>query len=966
MGRKVYLLIALALFVLLLPASTQAHEFNMTDGNGFLLFPETALSEPLNPKIDCHPSGYHCLALVYENNSFYGRGIKVWYTTNFFKTFWNNYQIASISKDYSTLGSYYINYGLPYDVKYVNGKYYFFIENTVYTYDGATLTTLDTFDGNTKGNRWGLGFDDIYNGILTYEVYTPTGVFSAMRGAGLSSGRYTVKASWSGSSYLRECLNNYDASNLVSCSNNISALGSTATVTSLPSFPTAYTGIDYWDGNNIYYQRYDNSSWRVETTDLLTYQTPSLIYAWDQGAINETINHTDSSTTDSNRIYIYERQSTNAGDSGIWVYNLPTTRVVIFGEGYDITTKTTEIVNITTSINCSASGYYQSDSGQYSDLSTPCQYNNRVVLNSFTYQPVSYTFTNYTIPTSCLYKTNYIRTTASKGYYKPYNFTLTFRDAFFGNVISGVTSILNGNTETSNANGEAIYNTLPIESPNFTAESFDEVSCTQQLSFTGSPSNYVLLASKSGYETYTDSFQISKSPFIVETDFTTSKTILLEPENTRVEVFVYSLDGIELSPSRTTTTIYGSNDTYWVYGNQWFHQNHSTSIPALFYLLNNTGTYNVNISMIYFNEYNKSINVTTGSYNRVEFYINYSSWELPCYTSSDCQPDMCAGKFLKKLTGCFSNVCTYQTLDCGSPAYCDVNIGCVDLVSLTNCTKDQDCVNYCNDNYTMVDYKCGSDGYCKGNYIDCETNCNASLGYCQELAGCLDPAKTTFKVGYMRKDGRFMGTTFEAYCDFGTANTYNCQGNGIEIKKGDLDYWGLTWDNIVATPKGWIASFTDDGNTLTFNSVSLYCDNYCNLTYTFCDKGCDIESGVCLGTAGIIDDSYGLATGGHDFFTGIVLFYNSVFQDIHTRSFMWFIWGIIIYVGVWFLKVKALPKTLSQVSLGDHHTGELGLLLIWFLIGSVFGQFYWFVWFSVVVIVVYIFAKYWTSRQGGS
>lgn len=969
-GKLSFLFVFFTFLFLFNIPNISAHEYEH-DGNALLLFERTSFSDPYDPKIACHPSGFHCLALIYENNAFFGRGVKVWFSNDFFKTFWGRTQITSIPKDYSSwLFGYLDNYHLPYDVSYVNGKYYFFVENKLYSYDGITLSDLGYLGSVYTQNRWGLAFcnDDT---IMAFEADAAgsAGYFSALKGTALGCGAFKMKADWNATKYLRVCYNWFNGSKTASsCYNNISALGTTGSVTSgLTTFPTTYTGLDYFDGDYVHYQRHDNSSWKVSTTDVINFGTPTNVFDW-LVAYGVFINFTDSSITDKNRIYIYNWEDNNPTYDGVWVYNLPLTRIVTFGEGYDIAQKKTDLVNLSVSLGCSDQDWNVSDSGQYSEITTPCQTDNLITISAFTYQPTFHAFQNYSIPTSCIGKTNYIRTTIGKAYYKPYNFTITINDEFFGDKVSGVTTNLNGNSETTNANGQVSYEVFPINSPNFTEEAFEEGICTQYLTFTGSPTDYVLIASKSGYETKTETFTLSQQPFDVETDFITSATIFLTPENTKVEVFLYSKDGIELFPSIIEANVTGSNTTYWVFGNEWFEQNYAKTLPALFYLLNNTGSYNITITLSYFGIYTQIINVTTGSYHEVKFYLNYSSWELPCNTDTDCQTDMCVGKFLKKLNGCKSNVCSYQTLDCKTSAKCDIKLGCVDLVSFTTCTKNQECENYCLDNYTMVDYKCGTNGVCKGKYVDCINTCNATLGYCEEYAGCLNPQKTEFRIGYYRNDGFFVGTSFQAYCDFEFAEKHTCSSaNGVTITKEQLEaetpYFAeyLDFNDLVITPKGWLAELTNNGNDIHLFPVSIYCNKYCNMSYEYCREGCDINSGLCKGTQAVIEDT--TATYTRTFWEGIVLWYNNVFPDIHSRSFMWFIYATLFYIAFITIKMKVIPKQLKSISLADNHFGEMMFMLIWFLIGSVFGQFYWFIWFAVVIIAVYLLAKYFTPKK---
>lgn len=973
------LLIALTL-IIFISNSAHAHEFNITDGKGFLLFPKTAFSEPLDPKIACNPDGSSCLMLVYQNNSFFGRGVNVWFTTNYFNIGLGTRQVTNIVSDFTSFYyGFFDNYHLPYDVSYVSsqGKYYFFVKNAIYSYDGISITSLGniaTSPSRTAGRRWGLGFINETH-IRTFEsivaLDNDNKVFSKLKGTVLGTS-FIVNATWSdsvGNPTLRYSVNLYDGSYPVGittvsgCGAGTSCSGSLG----LGSFPTSYTGLDHYTNEQITYQRFGNSSWKVQTTDFSSYGTASLIYSWNTSGKKETINNSDSAILNKRQLYSYLRDSNNTNINGIWIYNIPLTEVRFLLEGFDPIKKTTELVNVTVNLNCSSETWEDSDTGQNARINTPCNSGNELRIESFTFKPNVFSFSNYTIPNNCIGLSNIIRTAETKAYYKPYDFTITYFDSIFGNRIQGVTSILNSDLNTSNVKGQVLFNTFPIENPNFTV-SQDTGACTTFLTFTGTPKSYSHVATKTGYEPFSETFTIATSPFDIETDFKTTRNIFLTPLNTIIEVHLFSKDGIELFPtSNIDVKLYGSNITYWSLNNELFETNEASIVPAKFILLNNTGTFNINITLNYFGEYNETLDVTTSEFKQVDIFINKSSWELPCNNLDDCTPNLCNGQFYKILTSCTNNLCTYQTQDCLTSSKCDQNIGCVDLVSTTNCTTDGDCDNTCIDSTRMLNNKCGFDNFCKGTFVTCQQDCNATLGYCQELAQCLNKNEKTYKGGFVRpEDSKFIGGTVHAFCDFSNVNKYTCGfQDGLIVQKSDLDTYGLTFNDVVVDPKGWQAEFVNNGNDLKLYALSIYCNEYCNMSYEFCKNGCDIETGRCKGTQQVIDDSFGATTITHDLFTGIVLFYNAIFPDIHSRSFMWVVWAIILYLIIWTIKVRVLPSNLRSIQLGDHHMGEIIIMLIWFLVGSVFGQFYWFIWFAVVVIAVYLFANYWTNKNGG-
>lgn len=968
------------IFLIVISSGAQAHEFNTTDGRGRLLFPETAFSEPLDAKISCKPDGSHCLMLVYQNNTFFGRGVNVWFSTNFFNVGLGTAQITNIAIDFSTyyLG-FYDNYHLPYDVTYTNGKYYIFVANTVYSYDGITFSTIGSIDDGSArpdGRRLGLGFiNDTY--IRTFEsivaVNDDNKVISKLKGTALSNA-FAVNAEWSdgtGNPTLRYSTNLYDGSGAGGIP-SIPGCGGTGLTScngtfGLGSFPTDFTGLDHYVNELATYQRYSNSTWRVSTSDFSTFGTPALIYSWDS-SINETINNSDSSLLYTRQIYVYTRDSSNSALNGIWVYNLPLTEIRMLGEGFDPARRTTEIVNLTLDLNCSDENWQDSGTGQDARVQTPCSSGNDILITSFVYKPTTYQINDLAIPTNCIGLSNIIRTATTQGYYKPYNYTITFIDSIFGNKISGVSGILNSDTETTGSDGQAVYEVFPINNENFTV-SQDNASCTTLLTFTGSSKPFVLTATKSGYESYSESFNIAEPPFDVETDFDTSKTVFMSPINTEVEVHIYSSDGVEIFPSQVSISIFGSNSTYWRLNSQLFNTNTATNAPAEFILINNTGTFNVTVSVNYFGQFNVSANVTTSEFKRIDVFTNYSSMSLPCVTLSDCTTDLCNGQYYRKLKTCESSTCTYDIFDCGSSVLCDQNLGCVDIVSITNCTRDSQCSNICLDNYTMSNNLCGYDGFCKGKTVECAESCNSTLGYCQELAQCVLRSEKVFSAGFINPTtGGFIGGKVNAFCDFSNAKKYTCGfPDNLFIRKADLDRFGLTIQNdVVVDPNGWPAKAVtspEDGYELF--AVSVYCTEYCNLTYEFCENGCDQNTGRCRGIAKTIDDTLGVGTGVNNLVGGWWGFYNAMLPDINARSFMWLVYGILILIFINALTLQALPKIANiHVTIGKEV--DIIVLLAWIFIGSIGGQFYSFVWIVLTVLAAVYIGIFVVNKQTGT
>ena len=968
-------------FFLIAIANVKATEYSTTDGYGWNKFPQTVFSTPLDPRIACEPNDNHCLMLVYENNSFFGRGVKMKYSTDNFFTGYQTYEVGSFTIDFSDYSdtSYLkgVTLHYPYDVVFDAslGKYKMIIGNQKYYYstagglenNGTISYTMIGFLNETAAYVASASAVTLSCRIKSYvlnwntNAATQEGEAIAIGSCGSTFGNTLTKVT----GFVAQSGNTrkYYISGYANCG---AACQSGGELNNTASLPTAFTGLDYYEGSIIGYQNNHNATWKTSSDDLVTFTGTVEYYGWS----NESINHTDTAITSTNQLYVYEREG-SASDNGVWVYNQATNPLIVWGEGCDPYSRSCEIVNLSVTINCSTAGYYATGSGQFVELSTPCSTDNIITVTAADpYYPVAYAFSNYTIPASCQQKNNYLRTTASKGYYKAYNFTVKLKDKFFGNNIAGATSIYNGDTETTNAAGEASYSTFPIDGPSFTAEAFDAASCTQAVTFTGSPKTNSLVASKSGYSTLMDSFAIARSPFAIETDFDIFKTEYLEPTNTRIEVFLYSKDGIEITPSRITVNVTtGSNDTYYVNGNQWYHQTYGTQVPALFYLLNNTETYNVTVTLDYFEFYTQNATLTTGNYHALQFYLDQNSWELPCFSNADCEGTLCLGQFYKGFTGCNANVCTYSTTDCGGAAYCDERNGCVDVLGITNCTTDNDCNNSCADSNRMIIGLCGADGYCKGKYADCLQGCNATLSFCEEYRNCIYPKGLEFRAGYTDQAGNWAGGSFtDVTCTIEMHKKHFCiVETPFNITENEINAFGwFDFNSIIVSPQGWKGSLIPNGlgqyvgaygYDLQLQAVSGYCDDYCNLTYEFCANGCDANTGTCKGLSGNVNQPS--ITG------GFWEMYNAWISDLTTRMILWFIYGLLIVIAVWGLMMKLVPK---RANIYLTTTWEIFgiVLLVWILMGSLIGQFPWYIWFAVAVIAVAYIANWASKHKGGN
>jgi len=865
------------MFFLSFAVNTQAQS-EYTDG--VLVFPDNAGLTPHDPKVSCHQNGDHCLLMFYDELSqttklkfswakgYHYQGLAFGCTGLDF--FLGCSEVGTVSNDLmSSLERLPVTgeYHLPYDVSWVaeDNTYYLFIENVHYTYvpNGAfsVLRTESNFD-------WALQFINettifrlrtIQNGDVTNDYFLLDITDNTLEGSGKT-------ASAGGCSGVAS--QTYPTENLIGFATESDGTlfyriyygynSQNCTVQVLGTMPEAsgLTGISYYVNSVMQYNLNSNETREAITIDFASYTSASTIYEWNE---SEFINSSMLDTISTNSLYVYERTNVTGSINGIYVYNeqLYPLQIVMGIQDLDRGGQFND-VNTSAGIGCTSENYTQFDTGgslNAIDLSTPCLTGNTISIQTIDGLPDTFNFSYDVIP-GCEDVTTYIFTPDFQGYIGFYNFTIRVRDSIFNTGVPGVTVLLSGESQTTDSDGNAFFEIAPILNSDFIYQTINE-SCTATLSIDGGERIYNILASKSGYNDYSENAVIlGTSPFNMEAgDFTKERTIIMDQEGSKAEVHVYSSDGIELFPSVVEVEVFGSNNTYIDSFGELIESNISFSVPALFHLIDGRDSFPANFTLKYyygddFDYYQQNVTVFKDGFQEINFYINENFANLKCSNSVDCPQSVCSGLYYKQFSACSSGLCTYTSERCTSSNRCDPVRGCFDIQYTDSCTLDGECEDACLTNFSMVDKFCGSSGLCVGNTVECSTNCSIDDGFCSELLECLYPSTDKFRLVLpnTEADSFYQAVREDVTCDFDNAGESFCISQNVEL----LDSVGLLWatdsiDQVSTVPLDWKFIRNDANTGYNFYGISGACSDECELNFVYCQNGCDTESGLCVG-----------------------------------------------------------------------------------------------------------------------
>lgn len=943
--------------------------------SGSLIFPDNAYSTPHDPKVACHPNGDHCLLAFYDsldgkikfkfswNKGHHFEGLLFGCTGLDLLLGCSEVATATNSLDMDrlpTIGSYH----LPFDVTWVNddNRYYAFIENVDYQYipSGAfsTLRTnggqywgiqfvndttyfqLNTYHDGTGKNRWYL--KDITDGSTEDSGLTgSTGGCSGSGGVNYNiENAYGFSAINDGTLFYRIWYG-YNSQN---CSSQ--------TQGTLPE-ASGVTGISYYVNGIMQYHLNRNETKEAYTSDFSSYTSASTVYSWPYG---QYINNSMSNKIDTNQVYAYELNNETGSISGIYIYNIGLYPLQVSLNVQDPDRGDT-IANTSVSIICQASNYTQTDTSTTdnpAELSTPCLTGNMLSIQTTEGQPLTFNF-SYSVLSGCEALKTYVYTPPSSGYVGYYNLTIRVRDSIRNQGVPGALITLSGDTQTTNAQGNAYFQVSPIANAYFTTET-NAGSCLYKLYVGGDERQYNILGTATGYDPYIEgNIILGKDPFSLEGgDFTTTKTIIMDQQGATAEVHVYSSDGIELTPGSIQIKAEGSNNTYVNSYGEFIESNISYVVPATFRFIDTRASWPVNFTLYYKygascssqDVYQQNATMTQNGFHTVDFYINENFANLKCCYDTDCPESVCSGKYYKEFSSCSSGLCTYTTDQCDSSDRCDPERGCFDIQYTQECDIDAECVDTCLTNYSMVDKSCGYDGLCIGQEIACSTNCSSTEGVCSELLACIYPEKEKFVLIFPNvvENSYDQVLKKEITCNFDNAGSSFCISNKYEL----LDSVGLLWstpllDQVSATPEDWKYIRNTADNGYIFYAISGSCSDTCGLTYEYCEKGCSVDTGKCIGATTGEQNAYS------DWFDGFFAWLYSIIP-VEYRVMAWLFFTIFVM-----LQYRHRIKGHSG---GDKDTLLVGFVM--FLAGVSIGWIHWI--FLLITGIIIAFVLY---ERGG-
>lgn len=729
----------------------------------------------------------------------------------------------------------------------------------------------------------------------------------------------------------------------------------TKTVSNLTGFSATYDGILNWDGDYLYYRWYNASDpavsgiFRSATTDLTTFGTGTMYYQFND-TIGENISSADFDDT-MDQLWVYEKNINSTATNDLWSYDRSLYNIQIVPSVQDVDAGAeTSLDEFTVSLTCLSENYTQTESTTNGilEISTPCQTGSEITITNTDASPGAFVF-DYDVLYGCEdeYRTLIFNPTW-EGYIKNYNFSVSVYDSLLNTAVPNININLNGITATTDSQGKAYFSVIPISNPSFSVES-DASSCMYRLSINGSEKFYNIIGTGTGYDTYIENnIIIGYYPFSLGArDFKQDYPIYMDMTGARREVHIYSSDGIELFPSTIEIEVNGANHTYLSQDGEITETNISYVSPALFYLIDNRDPYSANFTLKYyygdgcssFDYYQLNDTINQDSFKEIKFILDENSANVKCCYDSDCPESFCLGKYYKRFSTC-SNTCQYTTETCESSAKCDNERGCFDREYSQSCDIDQECVDVCLNNYSMIDKFCGSDGLCLGNIKTCQTNCSATYGVCSERLDCLYPSTNKFRLVLPnpQENSFYQAVRKDVTCDFDNVETSFCISQRVELL--DSQGWLSSTDNVdlvQATPDDWKFKRNANNNGWIFYAVSGTCSDSCGFTYEYCENGCNPDNGLCIGKV-----------------TG----QQSPYSDWISDSYSWVLAQIPLpYRMLAWIILTIVVMFFYRQGIKGHQGGDKDTLLVgfaMFLAGTSLGWIHWVVLLIVGVIITFV------------
>jgi hypothetical protein len=491
------------------------------------------------------------------------------------------------------------------------------------------------------------------------------------------------------------------------------------------TFPTTSLGYDYYkEGQDFVYKRAGSGSvaegnWYTSTGDFTTYSAPQLYYAWDK-ASGEIIHQTDRTLLSGKRVYVFER--THYSDFGIYAYIEEVFPIYVFGRYTDpITGAPDNPVNQSVTLTC-PSGYTTTDIDADALVYTTCDTAMNMSIYTSGFIPTSGALT-FDIPAGC---------TSSMFMYvdylpQTYSPNITIRDGVTGSPVSGATVKLDNVVQgTTDANGLLQLTVNPIQSPSFVQST---AGCGIYLDVTGTPREYWLQASATGFRTTNDySFEFAEQHVVGNATSYTYKTedalnFYLD-RGSDVLVRVYTFDGVQVEGNLVSVKSEGANQTLVMINDVPTATDTATSFPATFRLVDDRASWSANFTLTQGN-HTESQNITiinTTTHYTLSFTLPDDSDEQPCNTILDCTESYCIGNYYYDLQSCTGGLCVYDVESC---ILCDDEAGCYNTVTTETCYFDSECYDLieCVNTAVLQDARCGETNVCVLQQVECTYGC---------------------------------------------------------------------------------------------------------------------------------------------------------------------------------------------------------------------------------------------------
>ena len=939
--------------------------------NPNLVYEQSIFSTPYAISVDCVPDGSQCLAAVYAEGV--TNQIALYSSTDDWQTP-TPFPIATIPIDYSSERSL-MNYWndtpmqLPLGVKYnpSDGLYYIMTSEKVYSFDLVTLTEIyDHSDIEIIG-----GYDSKFLGLVNNNEPQVAVLFGL-------SGSKCLASIWL-----------YNGSTVRTFGNFRSSTGSL--------FDGYGFILENSAGSFIRYARWGtNPSYVIDNTGYLLSRFPysynkntnQLRYLNETGIIYRTLTSDFSTLSGITDEYNYDITTSNITGYGVkendedllfyyvndtttnkaYFYKQPLHQTYVLGFYYDVTSGLPRILNISATIECFNTTY--SDSGsEYLTISHICEDYNLTVYSSTQYRPVSFTIEEG-IKDGCT--NNQIVTT----FIKKFNYTVAVFDSVTQTPISGATVELGTQTKTTNSNGEAVFEILPLN--NVVMNKILNYTCGSEYeAYADSVKTYTLKITKSGYTTYFEP-AIEPAEFVGnEIEYDDYLPINMRPVGGEVIVKLRDINGVQIeNPDLSSTTQIETNDTVYIFNditNEYDIVGKSSGgMPVQFYIVSNQSTFNVTVNFNYLNYTDsKIVTLEQDDIKTIFFRLNTSVTNMECNNNIDCVDSFCNGNYYYKLAGCIGGVCEYGTPE-QCTGGCDIEIGCYEQKLSQTCESRYDCPNNCSSNFVSYTGLCASDGYCVQIKDICNIpcpndptrGCNATTGICCESRNCYEQGFELyfFQLGYAYTTGIIPHPETVTVTDTSFTCGIENQGDRFCISGGDIPiYVGGSKTSMVYTPSDW--QYRVATTEYQFYDVSVRCSANCNASIEYCPNGCNTITGYCYSTP--IDDQEVVTRYGINIYQPLPIIEDSInqseFQEsglgflllLATPLFIVSILGIVIGVLVGYYSKDPILAISSMV-----------ILLVVFSLLQLYP-----IWIPLVIIIVagLFFSKMFTNliNRGG-